>query len=584
MGTATRLRHEAWWLLTGTIGMLLAALIGPHLAAPDALDVRWSGVLGIAILGGFTTAIVGPWLLPLAQHAGSSRQSRAGSLSATGDQDRGWARQLVARRQRLRPLTQGAAVGCVAAAVTAVGVSIFPHVLAPVELRVGHGLPRLLLSQLQWAVPTAGVAGATLGLAGWAAVAERDAIVAFRRLVGGAGPGTYLAWAAAAANVAASVLTVAVLSEGSAGAGPVGMRAAAVVRAGAWWSFGWATWGVASLGLLAVLVLLAERAHPQWRPVAIAAVGVAVAADIVAVALLAAALPALAASAAAGQPAAFVAVERTALGLSAVGGNGVYGIVGLALVRAAGPRLHPLVRLFGLGAFLAALGSGVLLLAAPDGLALVVGTSIGLFVAFSLGFGWQLAVSRRTEPALEMLVRRAVRTLVPLHPLPLVARVRHAMVVDIAVHHDRLAALLPSGLEPRVQNGRTIVSILGGVTEAARPSGLPACLGLTPTPTIVLSVPVRGDGVNGSEEQVTFLRGWADGTLTAAATHWLTEFQLSRVQLELRSGLGRWIARGSAGSVQLELEEDPNAQAASGGRGLLQAVVARGGRLAEISL
>ncbi|MDP8960600.1 MAG: hypothetical protein M3N32_03125, partial [Actinomycetota bacterium] len=41
---------------------------------------------------------------------------------------------------------------------------------------------------------------------------------------------------------------------------------------------------------------------------------------------------------------------------------------------------------------------------------------------------------------------------------------------------------------------------------------------------------------------------------------------------------------GSAGSVQLELEEDPNAQAASGGRGLLQAVVARGGRLAEISL
>ncbi|MDQ3932415.1 MAG: hypothetical protein M3252_06225, partial [Actinomycetota bacterium] len=267
-----------------------------------------------------------------------------------------------------------------------------------------------------------------------------------------------------------------------------------------------------------------------------------------------------------------------ALGLSAVGGNAVYGIVGLALVRAAGPRLHPLVRLFGLGAFLAALGSGVLLLAAPDGLALMVGTSIGLFVAFALGFGWQLAVSRRAEPVLEMRVRRAVRTLVPLHPIPFLARIRQAIAVDDAVSHDRLAALLPSGLEPRVQDGRTIVSVLAGVTEAARPL---AWLGLTPTPTIVLSVPVGSDG---AEEEVTFLRGWADGTLTAAATHWLTEFQLSRVHLEFRSGNGRWIARGSAGSVQLALEEDPDARPVSGGRGRLRAVVARGGRLAEVSL
>ncbi|MFN2556032.1 MAG: DUF2071 domain-containing protein [Nitriliruptorales bacterium] len=584
MGTAARLRHDAWWLLAGSLGMLLAALIGPHLAAPDVLTVRWSGVLGVAILGGLTTAIVGPRLLPLAPDPATSRHPLPVYPVKRIRRHGPWSRQLVARHRRLRPLTQGAAVGCIAAAVTAVGVSIFPHVLAPVELRVGHGLPDLLLSQLQWSVPAAGVAGAALGLAGWAMVAERDAIVAFGRLVRASGPGTYLAWAAAIANVVASVLTLTVLSDGSAGAGPVVMRAGAVVRAGAGWSLGWATWGVASLGLLAVLVLLAELAHPHWRPVAIAAVGVAVAADLVAVALLAGALPALAPQAAAGQPALFVAVERTALGLSALAGNAVYGVVGLALVRAAGQRLHPLVRLFGLGAFLAALASGVLLLIAPGGLALVVGTSIGLFVAFSLGFGWQLAVSRRAEPALEMKVRRAVRTLVPLHPIPFQARIRHAVVVDVTVDRDRLAALLPPGLEPRALQGRTILSILGGVTEAARPLGLPGWLGLPPTPIIVLSVPVREEDLDDLEERVTFLRGWADGTLTAAATHWLTEFQLSRVQLEMRSAGGGWMARGSAGSVQLVVEEDPDAPPASGAQRRSRAVVSRGARLADVSV
>ncbi|MDQ4130434.1 MAG: DUF2071 domain-containing protein, partial [Actinomycetota bacterium] len=300
--------------------------------------------------------------------------------------------------------------------------------------------------------------------------------------------------------------------------------------------------------------------------------------------LLAAALPALAPAAAAGQPAPFIAVERTALGLSALGGNVVYGIVGLALVMAAGQRLHPLVRLFGLGAFLAALASGVLLLVAPGGLALVVGTSIGLFIAFALGFGWQLALSRRTEPALEMQVRRAVRTLVPLHPVPFVARVHHAAVVDVAVDPARLAALLPAGFEPRAPQGRAVVSILAGVTEAARPSGLPIRLGLNPTPMIVLGVPVRAEGLAESEDAVTFLRGWADGTLAAAATHWLTEFQLSRVRLELRAGNGRWMARGSAGSVQLVLEEDPDAPLASQGGGSRRAVVSRGGRLAEVAV
>jgi hypothetical protein len=195
-----------------------------------------------------------------------------------------------------------------------------------------------------------------------------------------------------------------------------------------------------------------------------------------------------------------------------------------------------------------------------------------------------LAVSRRTEPALEMRVRRAVRTLVPLHPIPFVARIRHSMVIDLAVDHDRLAALLPPGLEPRAVEGRTVVSILGGVTEAARAWGLPTWLGLTPTPTIVLCVPVQAGGDDASEKSVTFLRGWADGTLTAAATHWLTEFQLSRVQLELRSGNGRWMARGSAGSVQLALEEDANAPPASSRDSLWRVVVTRGGRLADVAV
>ncbi|HEX2026765.1 MAG TPA: DUF2071 domain-containing protein [Nitriliruptorales bacterium] len=551
---AVRLRRHSWWLLTGTAGMLLATVVGPQVAAPPEPDVRWTGVLLVAVLGGVTTTVVGPRLLPIA----------------------------VARGRRLRPLTQGAAVGVVAAGVAAVAVSLFPALLAPVELRVGHGVPDLLLSQLQWAVPAAGVAGAVLGLAGWAVVTQRGAVLALGRLVRGAGLGAFLAWGAAAATALAALLTAAFLAEGSAGAGPVRARAAAVLVAGPWWSLGWVAWGVASLGLVAVLVLLAERVAPRWRTLVVAFAAVAVAADAVSFTLLGWALPALAGDVARSGDAAFVAVERTALALTGLAGNVVYGTVGLLLVRAAGPRgMHPLVRMTGTAAFAVAVASGIVLATAPGAVGPVASVSVGLFVAFALGLGWQAAVSRRARPVLEQRLRRAVRTLVPLHPVPFSADVQDVVVVDLLVGADRLARLLPEGLAPRQQDGRAVVRLLGGVVRRARPSALPRSLGLPATAVVVLQVDVTDrDGAPAA----SFLRGFAQPTLGAVATHWLTELRLARVDLRVRSTDAGWSARGSAGAVRVLLQPDADAPAARIQGAARRVTVERGARLVDVPL
>ncbi|HEV2787253.1 MAG TPA: hypothetical protein VGV67_12725, partial [Solirubrobacteraceae bacterium] len=420
--------------------------------------------------------------------------------------------------------------------------------------------------------------GALLGLAGWAAVTQPVAVVAFRRLVRDAGTATWVAWAAAAASVAASIITGFALAAGSAGAGPVAARMGEVAAAGAWWPVGWAAWGTASLGLLGVLVLLADRARPSWRSVAVAVVVVAIAADLVADVLLAAALPV---AAAAGERTLFVAIERSALMLSGLVANGAYGIVGLLLLRAGGRDLHPLVRVVGSIAFAAALASGVVLVALPSWLTPIVAVSISTFVAFAIGFGWQVAVSRRQQPALENAVRSAVRTLVPLHPVPFRTTVRDLAAVDLSVDADALAALLAPGLAPRRDDdGRALVTLLGGTAVGARPAVWPRMFGLPATPLITLRVELdEGDGA------VTYLRGWADGTFTAASFHWLTELQLSRVDLRLRTGDGAWQAIGSAGSLRLALAARDDASGLrSTPMGMTRAVVSRGGRLAEVSL
>lgn len=193
-----------------------------------------------------------------------------------------------------------------------------------------------------------------------------------------------------------------------------------------------------------------------------------------------------------------------------------------------------------------------------------------------------------------MLVRRAVRTLVPLHPMSFAATVRDAAAVDLSVDPQRLAPLLPGGLEPVEVAGRARVTVLAGVIHDARLARLPAWLGLAATPLVMLRVPVRrerGEGRSPASasggsllETVTFLRGWADGTFAAATIHWLTELQLSRVDLEIASGADHWEARGSAGSLQITLEDDPGAALPSVAATVADALVRRGGRLAAVRL
>ncbi|MDP9023431.1 MAG: DUF2071 domain-containing protein, partial [Actinomycetota bacterium] len=304
-------------------------------------------------------------------------------------------------------------------------------------------------------------------------------------------------------------------------------------------------------------------------------------------ALLGAALPAVAPAAAGGATGAFLAIEWTALALSGLGGNVVYGVVGLALVGTAGRRLHPLVRLVGLAAFATAIVSGVGLVAVPHWFGPIVGVSIGFFVAFAVGFGWQLAASRRAQPAAEATVRRAVRALVPLHPISFTAQLRHLVAVELACDPSRVAPLLPPGLVPSRRDGRARIILLGAVTQRARIAGLPRPLGMAATPTVVL----QAEAVDHSGERVaTYLRGWADGTFGAAAMHWLTELQLSRVDLQVRATERQWMARGSAGSVRLKLETDPTATGVDGAFPAVAdvapgvALVARGGRLAEVPI
>lgn len=575
MSAAARFRDDAWWLTAGSGGMLLALLLAVRLG-PATLEVRWSGVALLAVLAGLTTTVAGPRILPLTRLvAGPRTRLRRGAGPA----------------RRLRPLAQGALVGLLSASVAAVGVTLFPDTLAPIHVQVGRGIPDLLINQLLWAVALAGASGALLGLVGWAVTREPEALRAFLVLVRHAGLNSHLAWMAAGAVVVAALASGVVLAPGAVGAGGVADRLRAVADAGSTWTLGWTLWGVASLGLLAVLVVLIERAQPSWRLLALTLATIAVAIDLVATTVFAAALPAVAAAAdpaapAAGELSLFAGLESLAATLSGPVANGLYGLLGLALIGAAGRALHPLVRLLGRAAFLAALIGGVLLAAAPQVVGPAVGISLTLFVAFATGLGWQLAVSRRSMPGAEAGVRRAVRALVPLHPVPAVATATDLAAVDLAVDPDRLAGLLPDGTHPQVVAGRAHVLAVGATMCAGRPAGLPRWLGLPPTPVLSLRVPVLGPG---GEPVYAFLRGWADGTLTAATLHWTTIFELSRVDLRVASGrgsggVGVWSARGRGGSVTIDLVEDAGAPAVQAPLDLREVVAARGEQQARVPL
>lgn len=573
MGVTARLRDEAWWMVAGSGGMLLALLLAVRLG-PNSLEVRWAGVGLLAALAGVTTAVTGPWILPLARLVAQPRRRLAAGTRSV---------------RRLRPLTQGALVGLVSASVAAVGVTLFPDTLSPIHVQVGRGIPELLIDQLLWAVGLAGVSGALLGLVGWAVTREPDALRAWTILVRRAGLNSHLAWAAAASVVVATLVGGLVLPPGAVGTGGVADRLQAVAEAGATWTLGWALWGVASVGLLAVMVILTDRARPTWRPLALTLAAVAIGVDLVASAVFGAALPAVAnasdlAAPAGGELALFAGLESLAVTLSGPVANGIYGLLGLALLAAAGRVLHPLVRLLGHGAFLAALVSGLLLAAAPQVVGPAVGISLTLFVAFAVGLGWQLATSRRARPDLEATVRRALRGLVPLHPLPTVAEADDLAVVELSVDPARLAGLLPDGTRPQVVGGHARVLAVGATMRAARPAGLPRWLGLRATPLLSLRVPVLDAG---GEPAYAVLRGWADGTLTAALLHWTTVFELSRVDLRIAGGArsaGAWSAWGRGGSVAIELVEDADAPPVGAPLDLLSVVAVRGEQRARVPL
>ncbi|MBW3663095.1 MAG: DUF2071 domain-containing protein [Actinobacteria bacterium] len=555
--TGTRVRSSLWWLAAGTVGMCLALLVGAA-AAPDATDLRWSGVGLVAALGGIATATVGPALLPLARRTASGA---------------------VARGRRLRPVTSGAVTGLIATIIAFMGVSLFPDVLAPIHVNVGRGIPELLLDELVWVLPSAAVAGGVLGLVGWASVRHPDAATAFGRLVRYAGWPAHIAWLAALVTVVAATVGGLTLAAGAPGGGSVAERGAAIVDAGASWTVGWALWGLASLGLLAVLVLLIERAGPAWRTLAVTVAAVAIAADLLATALFAAALPAAAPITAPASEMLFVSLERLALALSGPVANTLYGVLGVALVGAAGRALHPLLRVIGRIAFGLVLVNAVLLPLAPSAVAPTVALSVLAFTLFALGLGWQLAVSRRLQPALEASVRQAARALVPVHPAPMTARATDVAAIDLALDPSALAPLLPPGTRPQLVDGRAHVVVIGARIGAARFAFVPRALGLPTTPIVSLRVPILDrDG----EPAVAFLRGWSESTLTAACVHWTTGFELSRVELELASTADRWSVRGAAGSVEVDLVADADAVPPTADLGTGRAILDRAGQLAQV--